>query len=49
MDWMILRRASVWAALIFLRLPSAAVIFKPLQFVTVSFPSSIRRFFMTRQ
>ena len=48
-DWMMRRSCSVLATSVLRFLPSGAVIFKPLQFVMVSFPSSLRRFFRTRQ
>ena len=49
MDWMRRRSCSVSATSVRRCLPSAAVIFKALQFVTVWLPSSCNRFFMTRQ
>ena len=48
-DWIMRRSCSVLAPSVLRFLPSGEVIFKPLQLVMVSFPSSLRRFFRTRQ
>ena len=48
-DWISLKSCSVSATSVILCLPSAAVNFNWLQFVTVSFPSAFSLFFKTSQ